>query len=526
MCVVKRSCATFGALVAALLLDQAGRAVAQDGGATGEIAATPTEAARVPITEEAGVPAVDGDRSTSDVAASSAHAAAESSAAADGAAPAADSATTASAEPPLRGRDDRRPVPDYDGLPDPGPTPEEVLIWFPRILLMPLYVLTEFVIRRPLGELLTVAEREGWVASLVNFFTWDGLRAGLVPVAFWDFGLLPSIGLYMFWNDAGAVGHQFRVHVAFGGIDWLRASIRDRVLLDDNVELSFRVEASRRPDRLYQGIGALSRSDDRVRFRQNELSGHAELGISFWRRSVLRLGVNVGWNDFTADGYDPGNVDPSLGAALADGSLNAAPPGFDGFVAYRQSLRLTLDTREETPAPQHGLRLDLSAEQGCDLLRATERSWVRYGGSLSGYVDAGAERVFSLHLQATFADPLGSRDVPFTELAQLGGGIITLPAFLPGALLGRSATALTLRYRWPVWVQLDASLFVGAGNVFDAHLSDFSVEALRLSWGVAIQTLGDRDHSLRIAFALGTRRLDQGGDIESVRFLLGSSLGF
>lgn len=436
---------------------------------------------------------------------------------------------TSPASAPLRGPGDRRAVPDYDGLPDPGPTAEEVLIWIPRILLMPIYVLTEFVIRRPLGELLTVAEREGWVTTLVDFFTWDGLRAGLVPVAFYDFGLLPSVGLYLFWNDVGAPGHQFRAHVSFGGIDWLRGTIRDRVLLDRNIELSFRVDAYRWPDRIFQGLGAGSRVTDAARYRQNQLGGGADITFTYWRRSAIRLGLGVTWNDFSPDGYEPSHTAPSLATALGHapvGTLNALPPGFDGFAAYVQHVRFTLDSREDSPAPQHGVRLDLNAEQGLDLLRPVARSWLRYGASLSGYVDAGMERVFSLHLVTSFADPLGTDDVPFTEMARLGGGVLLLPAFLPGVLVGRSAVALTLRYRWPIWVHLDASLFVGTGNVFGEHLRDFDAEMLRLSWGLSLQTLNDRDYAFRITFALGTRQFAYGGDVESVRFSIGGSLGF
>lgn len=529
MCVVKRSCVLLGALVAALLLDRAGQAVAQEGPGTAEIA-PPAEETATATTDaaEASSPAAAHDPVAGTPEPEALPDATEEGGPVVDAPTAERTADTAPEAPaaPMRGRDDRRPVPDYDGLPDPGPTPEEVLIWFPRILLLPLYVLTEFVVRRPLGELMTVAEREGWVTSLVSFFTWDGLRAGLVPTAFYDFGLLPSVGLYLFWNDAGAPGHQFRAQVGFGGIDRLRGTLRDRVLLDDTLEMLVRVDAMRTPDRIFQGLEGRDNASARTRYRQSTLSGSIDFGLSFWRRSALRLGIGATWNDFTPDGYDPNGADRSLASALADGTVTALPPGFEGYVAYRQHFGVTLDTREEAPAPQHGLRIDGSVEQSVDLLRPLERSWIRYGGSLSGYADAGAERVFSLHLYTSFVDPLGPSEVPFTELVQLGGGIIVLPAFLPGALIGRSAAALTVRYRWPVWVQLDASLFFGAGGTFGEHLGDFDAEALRLSWGLALQTLGDRDHSLRLTFALGTRALVDGGDIDSVRFSIGNALGF
>lgn len=439
--------------------------------------------------------------------------------------PRASAQEAATAPPPVRTREQRRAVPDYDGLPDPGPTPEEVAIWIPRILLSPLHLVSEFLLRRPLGAFLTWAERENLHTILVNFFTWEERRAGLVPVAFFDFGLMPSFGLYFFWNDLGAPGHQLRIRVGFGGVDWLRATIRDRILLSPSVELSFRAEGWRWPDRVYQGVGA-ERASTRARFRQDELTGRVELAVRPWRRSSLNLGVGVGAYRFDANGYDVNHTDRSLAGAMADGQFAALPEGFDGYVAYRQRIRATLDSREEPPAPGHGVRVDVFAEQGLDLLAPLGRRWIRWGGTLSGYLDAGSERVFSLHVRTLFVDPLGPSAVPFPELVHLGTEILELPGFFRGSLVDRSAVVATLRYRWPVWVWLDATLFVGTGNTFGEHLVDFRADRLRLSWGFGLQSTGDRDSAFRVTLAFGTRTLEGGADVESVRFGIGGDLGF
>jgi hypothetical protein len=430
---------------------------------------------------------------------------------------------------PIRTSDQRRALPDYDGLPAPGPAPEEVAIWVPRIVLAPLYLVSEFVVRRPLGAFLTWAERESVHTFLVGLFTWDHRRAGLVPVAFFDFGLMPSVGLYFFWNDLGAPGHQLRFHAGFGGVDWLRATIRDRVLLHASsasvVELSFRAEAWRWPDRVYQGIGA-QRSEQRARFRQEELTARVDLALSAWRRSGVLLGLGIGAYDFDADGYDLLHQDRSLANAIAEGTIGALPDGFDGYVAYRQRIRATLDTRERAPRSGHGVRVDVSAEQGFDLRAPVERRWLRWGATLSGYVDAGAERVFSLHVRALFAESLGTAAIPFPELIQLGNDVLELPGFLRGSLADRSAVVATLRYRWPVWVWLDGTIYLGIGSTFGEHLRDFAGDRLRMSWGLGVQSTGDRDSSFRLSIAFGTRSFGRGADIESVRFAVGSDLGF
>lgn len=425
---------------------------------------------------------------------------------------------------PVRGRDQRRPVPDYDGLPDPGPRPEEVLIWIPRVLLSPLWFVSEIVLRQPIGALLTVAERERWNVLIYDFLTWDDHRAGIVPVPFYDFGQLPSIGLYFFWNDLGATGHQLRANVGFGGVDYLRAAVRDRVLLARDLELSFRVDAWRRPDRPYQGIGPATVQDDRARYRLDSLDATVDLAITPWRRSSIVMVTGVRAIGLDPNGY--GDEDPSLTRAIETGALNALPPGFHDFVAYRQRIDVAIDSRDRRPGGGHGVRIDAMAEHAFDLERPLDRRWLRYAAGAAVFVDVGAERVFSLHVRATFADPLGSEPVPFTELAALGGGILDMPGYLQRAIVDRSALVATLRYRWPIWVWLDASVFVATGNVFGEHLRDLDAALFRLSWGLFLQSTGDRDAGFRLGIAFGTRAFELGGDVDSVRFVVGGTTGF
>src|SRR5690606_14631910 len=162
--------------------------------------------------------------------------------------------------------------------------------------------------------------------------------------------------LYFFWNDVGAEGHQVRAQVAFGGVDWLRASVWDRVLLSrrGQVELTLRAEGTRRPDRVFQGIGWDSRGRDRARFRRASVDVGATLSARPWRRSELSVRAELGWNELDGDGYADGSGEPSLARAL-QANVFDAPPGLDGYLVYRQRLHLALDSREEAPAPGHGV---------------------------------------------------------------------------------------------------------------------------------------------------------------------------
>ena len=98
--------------------------------------------------------------------------------------------------------------------------------------------------------------------------------------------------------------------------------------------------------------------------------------------------------------------------------------------------------------------------------------------------------------------------------------------FVPGRLIGRSATAATLHYHWPVWVWLDGSIQLSIGNVFDKHLENFAFKLLRFSGAIGVQSTGSRDSALEILFGIGTETFEHGAQITSFRLVFGSHYGF
>lgn len=419
----------------------------------------------------------------------------------------------------------RRAMPDYDGRAEPGPTGEEIALWIPRILFFPVHVVFEYVLRQPIGWLMTTAEREQWTVLLTDFFTWNDRKAGLVPTAFFDFGFQPSGGLYFWWNDLGAPGNHLRATVGFGGVDWLRATVSDRVQTSRETELAFTVDGWRRPDYVFDGFGWDADIDQRSRYFHSYVDGNVAFRFRPWRESEISFAAGVRWNDFEAGGYGFASDDPPLSSAVMQGWYEI-PPGFDGYTAYQQRLRIVIDSREERPAPGHGVRIEAFTDQGFDLEEPIDRRWIRYGGLLGGFLDVGENRVLGLWGLVRFADPLGSAPVPFVEQVRLGGEPLLMSGFLRGALLGRSAAVATLEYRYPIWVFLDGSLHFSVGNVFDEHFSDFDFERLRMSFGIGFRSIGDRDQSFNVLLAFGSSPFVDGADIESIRIVIGSQQGF
>jgi hypothetical protein len=98
--------------------------------------------------------------------------------------------------------------------------------------------------------------------------------------------------------------------------------------------------------------------------------------------------------------------------------------------------------------------------------------------------------------------------------------------YLRDRLLGRSALAAVLEYRYPVWIYLDGSAQVAVGNVFGAHLEDFALERLRVSFDFGLRTNISRDQSFNVLVGAGTETFQDGAQLNSLRFLLGSTRGF
>jgi hypothetical protein len=431
----------------------------------------------------------------------------------------------------LAADDAKRPLPDYDGRGGAPQTPGQKALWVPRLLLSPLYFVSEFVIRRPLGAAITAAEKAELPAAIYDFFAFGpDHSAGIVPIAFIDFGFEPSVGIYAFWDDAGFEGHDLRLRGSTWGADWLSGTATERFHFGERLELTLTGTATRRPDYAFYGIGPDTRESDLVRYSADTVDARFDSRLKFAGSSMFETAFGYRGASFGPSDYSPaarGTVDyePSLDEAVASGEL-PEPPGFrDGYRAPFVSTRLVLDSRGKSTSAT-GARVELSGEQGVDLKNRPTSSWVRYGGTLGGFLDLrDSGRVISLSASALLADPLGDRPVPFTELVQLGGPGL-MPGFRQGRLYDRSALVATLRYSWPIWIWLNGSLQAATGNVFGERFEGARLERSRFSAAVGIESSGSRDSIFQALLGFGTETFESGAELDSIRFVIGARSGF
>lgn len=419
----------------------------------------------------------------------------------------------------------KRPIQDYGGLQrDTGGG--DAVAWVPRIVLYPLWLTSEYVVRRPMGALVKVAERDQWSQSLVDFFTFgERKQISVVPSALLDFGLKPSVGFNLEWKYFLAEKNTMQLHFGTWGPDWIAARATSRYAVNDRETFGVELSYVRRKDNLFYGMGSSSVSGDEARFQSNAAEAKLTYEQKFWRAS--RFNAQVGARALE---FDRGTCceAPSVSQAIARGRF-AAPPGFgDDYTALFQGVSLVLDTRRERPASGGGMRVELhgdavfSPDWRSNNLR---RTWLRYGAFAGGAVDIGGSgRIVSLGVAVEFAEPLLGQ-IPFTDQVSLGGDR-QMRGYLANRLIDGSSAVATAAYSWPVWVYLDGVAFVDVGNVFGNHLAGVSAELLRVSAGMGLRSNGDRDSSFELLVAGGTDTIDQGLAPSSFRLVLGSHHGF
>jgi hypothetical protein len=434
----------------------------------------------------------------------------------------------ASVSPPSPKRD----LPDYDGR---GPKPNTVgqdLLWVPRVIFSPIYLTTEYVIRRPLGAAVSAAERSNVPQVLYDFFVFGpDHKAGVLPTLYLDFGFSPSVGLFAFWNDAGFKGNSLSAHFSIWTDDWIAGSVGESVRFNKVDTVSVKLAAIRRPDRSYFGPGPNSLQSDLSRYGETRLEGSAAFDVALWRSSQIEVGSGFRSVDLYHSSYDG---DPSVNDQAAAG-VYPLPSGFGrGYSEEFNHALIALDTRKPKGS-KSGVRLEAQAEQGSDVRASPGAGWLRYQGTAGVFYDLnGRGRVLSLNATALFADPLESGGaIPFTELVMLGGnapilsalatGAGLMPGLYTGRLVDRSAAVATLQYRWPIWAYLDGTLQVATGNVFGEHLDELKPSLLRFSGAIGIESNALSDSTLHLLVGIGSETFDHGGQIDSLRLAFGTS---
>ncbi len=417
----------------------------------------------------------------------------------------------------------KRQVPDYDGRgPDPSNT-DGAGVWTARVLLSPLWLTSEFLLRRPLGAIVTAAEKAELPEKLYNFFAYgNDHKIGFFPIALVEFGFNPSVGVYLFVDDAVVKHNGLRLHAEMWPLDWFFGSFTDTYAFDPKRSLKFRVVGMHRPDQTFYGLGPSTLQSFQSRFAENLFDASATFEQHMWRSSMVAGGVGVRKVE-TYDGHY--GDDPDVSHEAATGHI-AKPYGFDReYVAPYSTLSIKLDTHRPDVRNGSGFAFEGFAEQGTDVHISPASGWLRYEATAGVTIDLNDHaRLLGLKVGAIFADPTGNAPVPFTELVMLGGDR-WMYGYFPGRLRGRSAAVARLSYSWPIAPKIEATMHASVGNVFGEHLQDFSPKLLRFSGALGIAAaVGDAP--LEVLAGFGTETFERGAPIDSFRLMIGVPRSF
>ena len=414
----------------------------------------------------------------------------------------------------------KRPHPDYEGRVPESHGTEDALLFLPRLVLFPVYLVAEYAVAVPVGAVAATAEENQWPKAIHDALTFGpNQEGGIFPTFLIDFGLRPSIGIHLFWGFL-PVHNRISLDAAFGGAQWWTVALADRQEFSKYETLTAELRWDRRPDNPFYGIGPEAPNDLRSRVGTDVLQGSLT-----WKRVMGALTVRAGGSvrrldikDFTCCG------DPALKQRVELGEV-PPPPGYEQpYTAAGGEVAAVLDTRRPDISDQSGWRVALGAAPAVDLQRGGRLSWLRYAAGVEGNWDVtGNARVLSLGVVTAFVDPLGSEPVPFTELVMLGGNE-PFAGYLPGRLRDSSAIVAQLGWHWPVFSYLDGLLAVSVGNVFGPHLQDFSFDLLRISAELGLGTRRGTATGFEFVIGIGSEPF-RNFSISSFRLAFGVSYG-
>jgi hypothetical protein len=424
----------------------------------------------------------------------------------------------------------KRPVPEYNGRESEPTTVGDVVRTVGKVVLFPVRIVVDYGIRWPIGKLISTAEHSRGFRAAIRyaFLLPPAPTMSIFPIAFYDFGFQSSIGVRFLWTWGFLTpGSKFSLKLGTGGPDWWRADGQVIVAAPERWGSRFRVgidtQLRRRPDQQFFGIGYKTPHAARARYLQARFAATGFLGwpeLSFTFGSVAHFAGESHFRDSL-----------SIDDQVAAGRIDAAPPGYrDLVVTQRYGMQLALDTRGTKDSPERdrdssGARIDGLLERVRD---REVGEWMHLDATVGGALrlDRAGEHKLDLRMRVELVEPTTATDpdeIPFLELASIGG-TRDLRGFASGRGRDLSAAAVMLDYQWPLAAWLDATLYLGAGNVFGRGLSGFQTGKLRGSYGMGLAIAGlAPDRQLELWAAVGSEPFDEGGSISSFRLVLGYS---
>ncbi|HEY5950150.1 MAG TPA: hypothetical protein VIV40_31860 [Kofleriaceae bacterium] len=434
------------------------------------------------------------------------------------------------AEPTPTAPPAHRAMPTYNGRDDAPTTAGDVARGVLRVVLFPIRVVVDYGIRWPIGKTISFAEHSHGVRAALRylFLLPPTPTPTIFPIAFYDFGFQSSIGVRVLWTRGFLTpGSRLSLKLGNGGADWWRADGNLLVAAPKRFRgfhAGIDGALRHRPDQQFFGLGPRSPQSAAARYTQTRMTVSGFVGfreLSFFAAST---------ETFTGSSNFNGRL--SIEDQVSAGRIAAEPAGYGAFVVTRRyGGKLALDTRGIRPNTEERDRTTSGARIDAVLEHVRDREigeWLHLDATLGGALrlDTVKEHKLDVRMRIELIEPTATTTaaaIPFVELASIGGSR-DLRGFASGRGRDLSAAAFMIDYQWPIAAWLDATLYLGAGNVFGHNLSGLTAGKLRGSAGMGVALAGlSADRELEAWAAFGTDPFDQGADVNSFRLVLGYS---
>jgi len=387
----------------------------------------------------------------------------------------------ASAQPSAPGEEER--ADSSAATPTPYTTSRSVAY---HVLATPAYILHGAT--RPLGWAAQYAER-----NFPDLFEPQRPPRGVLPLVELGgpTGFLGGLALYD--NQVFGSDHAARVEGLYGGPDTFEGEASYTIPRPLGTGSSFEIVVNVFSDpesEFYLDGNDSDRRADKARFSRDQLDITAGLQAIQPDRP-LRAQFDLMYEHTEAAGE---------GARLTA----AAPPGLETVDLLTSRLTLGLDYTSAPPRVSRGTEVLLQLDYSHDLTGERFR-YGRYVAEVRQYLPLGLfphSRRLALRGRLEQVEPLfeGSA-VPFYQLPSLGGQS-SVRGFRSRRFQNDGSLVLNAEYRYPVWSNLDALVFVDAGQVFDT-LSEMAADRFHWSYGGGLHLLNRNGLSFRFEVAGG-----------------------
>ena len=303
--------------------------------------------------------------------------------------------------------------------------------------------------------------RHGFTPRLRSVFGGDGFGGGF------DVEFLKLSGLKENFPDLSLEGSTLWT---FDGITDYRMKITQENIAGTNVSAEGLVQYEKREQEHFYGIGPDTSLGDGTNYRMERTTLEGALGQSMTETLKIREKVSYQHVNITNSKYG--------GRGVIDKVLSAG-------------VELVHDYRDHPQIPTRGgyEKAEVTFNKGLD----NSAGYLKYRAEAAHYFRVFSDRqVIALRLAGEHNDEVGDRDVPFFNLARLGGHG-TYPrfgdahrGFRRDRFYDESLLLLNLEYRWTVYNyrdwKMDAVLFWDEGQVF-GEWSRFQFQDFRGSFG-------------------------------------------